>query len=152
MGIKFKKTFDLKKQNKQKMFIVLVSFLLSFFVVHFYSTHFSRYVFVKGYHIHHFYFGTVALFLGGILGVLSVGERKKKIAAALIGIGTGLFADEIGMLLNCTTVDRQCAYFFPDTPDIIMIITVLIVFLIAMADSDPAAFRDRLLARKTKPE
>ena len=147
---KFKRTFDLKKENKRKMFIVLVFFLLSFFTVHFYSMHFSRYVFVKGYHIHHFYFGTVALFFGGILGIISNSSRRLKIASALIGIGTGLFADEIGLLLNCTSANRQCAYIFPDTPDIIMIITVLIIFLIALADSDLIALKNRLFAKKVE--
>ena len=148
MSMKLRSIFDLKKENKKRMFIVLVFFLVSFFIVHFYSLNFSRYVFVKGYHIHHFYFGTVSLFLGGILGILSVSERKKKIAAALIGVGTGLFADEIGMLLNCTSASKQCAYIFPDTPDIIMIITSVIIFLIALADSDLIAFKNRLLGRK----
>jgi hypothetical protein len=148
MGIKLRKVFDLKRENKQKMFIVLVFFLVSFFLVHFYSLHFSRYVYVKGYHIHHFYFGTAALFFGGILGILSVTERRLKIASAFIGIGTGLFADEIGMLLNCTSASKQCAYIFPDTPDIIMIITVIIIFLIALADSDLIALKNRLLNKK----
>lgn len=147
---KFKKTFDLKKENKRKMFIVLVFFLLSFFTVHFYSMHFSRYVYVKGYHIHHFYFGTAALFFGGILGIISNNPRRLKIASALVGIGTGLFADEIGMLLNCTSASKQCAYIFPDTPDIIMIITVLIIFLIAMADSDLIAIKNKIFAKKTE--
>ena len=149
MGIelktKFKTTFDLKKENKKKMFIVLIFFLVSFFTVHFYSLNFSQYVYVKGYHIHHFYFGTAALFLGGILAILDRSQRRMKIASALIGIGTGLFADEIGMLLNCTTLDKQCAYAFPDTPDIILTITILIIFLIALADSDFMALKNRLL-------
>jgi hypothetical protein len=140
--------FDLKKENKKKMFIVLVFFLVSFFIVHFYSLHFSRYVYVGGYHIHHFYFGTAALFLGGILAILDSSQRRMKIASALIGTGTGLFADEIGMLLNCTTVDRQCAYIFPDTPDIIMIITVIIVFLIALADSDLITLKNKLFPKQ----
>lgn len=149
MGIKLRGMFDLKRENKKKMFIVLVFFLLSFFTIHFYSMNFSRYVFVHGYHIHHFYFGTAALFFGGILGILSNSQRKLKIASALVGIGTGLFADEIGLLLNCTSVSKQCAYIFPDTPDIIMIITVLIIFLIALADSDIVALKNRLLRKKT---
>lgn len=148
MGLKLGRMFDLKKENKKKMFIVLVFFLVSFFIVHFYSLHFSRYVYVGGYHIHHFYFGTAALFLGGILAILDSSQRRMKIASALIGTGTGLFADEIGMLLNCTTVDRQCAYIFPDTPDIIMIITVIIVFLIALADSDLITLKNKLFPKQ----
>ena len=149
---KFKKTFDLKKQNKQKMFIVLVFFLVSFTVVHYYSMHFSRYVFVRGYHIHHFYFGTAALFLGGVLAILDNSQRRIKIAAALIGTGAGLFIDEIGLLLTCTSFDKQCNYIFPDTPDIVMSVTIIIIFLIALADSDLIALKNRLLAKKNQPE
>jgi hypothetical protein len=76
----------------------------------------------------------VSLALGGILGILSTGRQKLKIASALIGTGIGLFADEIGLLLNCTSDNRVCSYYFPDTTDIILTITVIIVFLIAIAD------------------
>ncbi len=145
LKIKFKNTFNLKKENKKRMFIVLVFFLFSFSAVHFYSLNFSRYVYVKGYHIHHFYFGTAALFLGGILAIMDNSQRRMKIASALVGIGAGLFVDEIGLLLTCTTADKQCSYLFPDTGDIVLTITVIIIFLIALADSDPTAFKNRLL-------
>ena len=116
------------------LFIILVFFLVSFFIVRFYSLYIGGSINIKGYHIHHFYFGTVALVLGGILGILSTSRQKLKIASALIGTGIGLFADEIGLLLNCTTDNKICSYYFPDTGDIIMTITVMIVFLIAIAD------------------
>ncbi len=147
---RFKRTFDLKKQNKQRMFIVLIFFLVSFFAVHFYSLHFSRYVYVKGYHIHHFYFGTAALFLGGILAILDNSQRRMKIAAALIGIGAGLFVDEIGLLLTCTSFDKTCAYIFPDTPDIVMIVAIIIIFFIALADSDLIALKNRIFFKKKR--
>jgi Na+/melibiose symporter-like transporter len=134
MSKKIGKFFDIRKRNKQLLFIVLVFFLVSFVIVHLYSLNFTRYVYIKGYHIHHFYFGTVSLALGGILGILSTGRQKLKIASALIGTGIGLFADEIGLLLNCTSDNRVCSYYFPDTTDIILTITVIIVFLIAIAD------------------
>lgn len=118
------------------MFIILIFFLVSFAVVHFYSMNFTKYLYVEGYHIHHFYFGTACLALGGILGTLTCSLRKKKIAFALIGIGLGLFGDEIGLLLNCTSVGKTCAYYFPAWDDIILIITAIIVFLIAIADSE----------------
>ncbi len=149
---KFKNVFDLKKENKKRMFIVLVFFLISFSVVHIYSMNFSHYVFISGYHIHHFYFGTAALFLGGILAILDSSSRRMKIAAALIGTGAGLFIDEVGLLLTCTSFDKQCAYVFPDTPDIVMSVTAIIIFLIALADSDLIALKNRLLARKNKSQ
>jgi len=142
---KFKAAFDLKKENKKRMAIVLVFFLISFSIVHFYSMHFGRYIFVRGYHIHHFYFGTAALFLGGILALLDKNQRRMKIAAALIGTGAGLFIDELGLLLTCTTLNKTCAYVFPDTSDVVMTVTVIIVFLIALADTDIEAFMKKYL-------
>lgn len=142
---KLKAAFDLKKENKRRMFIVLVFFLISFSIVHFYSIHFERYIFVRGYHIHHFYFGTAALFLGGVLALLDKNQRRMKIASALIGTGAGLFIDEVGLLLTCTSFDKTCAYAFPDTGDIVMTVTVIIIFLIALADTDIEAFVKRYL-------
>lgn len=133
---KFKHLFDIRRQNKQYLFIVLISFTISLILVHLYSLNFTKYVYIEGYHIHHFYFGMVCLALGGILGVLSNNSRKKRIASALIGIGLGLFSDEIGLLLNCTSDGRICSYYFPDRDDITLTIIALIVFLIAVADTE----------------
>jgi hypothetical protein len=135
--------FDLHKQNKRRLFIVLIFFLLSFAISRLYSLYFHFYVYIKGYHIHHFYFGTVALALGGILGILNDSNNKKRIfiASALIGIGMGLFADEIGLLLNSTGGTGFSAYSFPDIGDIILTIACVIVFLIAIADMDIKAFK-----------
>ena len=126
--------WDIRKKNKQLLFILLVFFLLSFFAIHLQSLYLGSSIHIRGYHIHHFYFGTVALALGGILGILSTARAKLKIASAMIGVGIGLFADEIGLLLNCTTDNRICSYYFPQTSDIILTITAVIVFLIAIAD------------------
>jgi len=40
-----------------------------------------------------------------------------------------LFADEIGLLLNCTTLNRECVYAFPAASDIITTITAIIFLL-----------------------
>ena len=47
-----------------------------------------------------------------------------------VGFGIGLFADEIGLLLNCTTETRLCTYAFPDVSDIIISITTIIMLAI----------------------
>lgn len=133
---KIKHLFDIRKENKQKLFIVLVSFLVSFAVVRIYSLNFTKFVYIEGYHIHHFYFGTASLALGGLLGILSNDKRRLKIASAFIGVGIGLFADEIGLLLNCTTDGKECAYIFPDSGDIILTLATIIIFLIILADSE----------------
>jgi hypothetical protein len=96
--------FDIRKRNKGRLFVVLIFFLVSFSSARLYSLYIDVYVYIRGYHIHPFYFGTLALAMGGILGILNNGDNKKRvfIASALIGIGIGLFADEIGLLLNST--------------------------------------------------
>ena len=130
--------FDLHKQNKKRLFIVLIFFLLSFAMSRLYSLYFHFYVYIRGYHIHHFYFGALTLALGGILGILHNDENNKRlfIACGLIGIGMGMFVDEIGLLLNSTNSTQMSEYFFPEIGDIVITIACGIVFLIAIADTD----------------
>ena len=140
-----KSIFDIRKRNKGRLFIVLIFFLVSFSLARLYSLHIDVYVYIKGYHIHHFYYGALALSLGGILGILNNHDNMKRIfiASALIGIGMGLFADEIGLLLNSTSGTRMSEYFFPDSGDIILTIACGIVFLIAIADTDIKALKQK---------
>jgi hypothetical protein len=145
MAKRVRSIFDIRKRNKGRLFIVLIFFLVSFSIARLYSLYIDVYVYIAGYHIHHFYYGTLALAMGGILGILNNGDSKKRIfiASALIGIGIGLFADEIGLLLNCTTGIGFCAYSFPDIGDIILTIACVIVFLIAIADMDVKALTQK---------
>jgi hypothetical protein len=140
-----KSIFDIRKRNKGRLFIVLIFFLVSFSIARLYSLNIDLYVYIRGYHIHHFYFGALALSLGGILGILSNNDNMKRIfiASALIGIGMGLFTDELGLLLNCTNGTTLGEYYFPDIGDIILTITCGIVFLIAIADTDIKAFKQK---------
>jgi hypothetical protein len=140
-----KSIFDIRKRNKGRLFIVLIFFLVSFSIARLYSLNIDLYVYIRGYHIHHFYFGALALSLGGILGILNNNDNMKRIfiASALIGIGMGLFTDEIGLLLNSTSGTRMSEYFFPDSGDIILTIACGIVFLIAIADTDIKAFKQK---------
>ena len=140
-----KSIFDIRKRNKGRLFIVLIFFLVSFSIARLYSLHIDVYVYIRGYHIHHFYFGALALSLGGILGILNNNDNMKRIfiASALIGIGMGLFTDEIGLLLNSTSGIRMSEYFFPDSGDIILTIACGIVFLIAIADTDIKSLKQK---------
>ena len=140
-----KSIFDIRKRNKGRLFIVLIFFLVSFSIARLYSLHIDVYVYIRGYHIHHFYFGALALSLGGILGILNNNDNMKRIfiASALIGIGMGLFTDEIGLLLNSTSGTRMSEYFFPDSGDIILTIACGIVFLIAIADTDIKSLKQK---------
>jgi len=110
--------------------IILLSFLLFFVGARLYSVYIVHSVFFNGFHIHHFYFGTLSLAIGGIIGILSQKNNFLQIASIFIGGGIGLFADEIGLLLNCTTVTRECTYAFPGITDIFTVITALILLAI----------------------
>ena len=77
---------------------------------------------------------TIILAIGGVLGVLSQEKKALRVASIMLGVGMGLFADEIGLLLNCTTTYRQCTYAFPDILDIISTIAVVLLLLIVLVD------------------
>jgi hypothetical protein len=133
--------FNFHEQKKRILNIILLSFVISFFIVRIASTTISPVIFIKGFHIHHFYFGMLIMSIGAVMGVLSRSPRPEQIASGLIGIGLGLFADEIGLLLNCTTPNRECQYAFPGSYDILLmivsviILTTIIVGLLDKRDS-----------------
>jgi hypothetical protein len=138
-----KSIFNYREHKKQLLIIVLLSFLVAFIVVRIYSLSIGHSFYIRGYHIHHFYFGMLVLSTGGLIGILSTRKRILQIAAMLIGTGMGLFADEIGLLLNCTSANRICAYSFPDTLDIIFAIALAIISVIVLTD-----FIDKSQAKK----
>ena len=88
------------------LYILLVSFLVFFGIARAWSLYVSNAIYFRGYHIHHFYFGMMVLTAGGLLALLTDRYRYRRVAAVLMGWGVGWFADEIGLLLNCTTNNR----------------------------------------------
>lgn len=142
-----KSVFNYREPKKQLLHIVLISFLVSFLITRLYSTYVGNSIYIRGYHIHHFYFGMVVLSIGGLIGILTTQKGVLRISSMLIGTGIGLFADEIGLLLNCTTASKQCGYYFPDTFDIVGSITLAIVSFIILAD-----FVEKSYNEKTKKE
>ena len=122
--------FNFHDHKKRLLNIILISFLVFFGVTRLYSLYIVHPIYIFGFHIHHFYYGMLFLSFGGIFGVLSRKERLLEIASIFIGGGVGMFADEIGLLLNCTTPNRECVYAFPNTFDIIMFMTSIIILAI----------------------
>ena len=98
-----KSIFNIRDSKKKLLYIILLTFLLSFIVARIWSIYYGHSIYIRGFHIHHFYFGMLLLSVGGILGILSKTKEYLQAASLLIGAGIGLFADEIGLLLNCTT-------------------------------------------------
>ncbi len=81
--------------------IALASFVLAFVLARVFSFLFPSLVLIgAGVHIHHFWFGIVFLAVGGWLGI-SYNHKEIDMAAAIIyGVGGGLIADEVGLLLT----------------------------------------------------
>lgn len=124
-----KSVVDLHKRKRTRLVIILVGFVITFTLVRLYSLYIVSSLHFYGFHLHHFYFGAFILWLGGIVAVLSMSNKGDYVASGLLGVGMGLFADEIGLLLNCTTVTRICTYAFPNTADVIGSLILLILAL-----------------------
>ncbi len=128
--------FNFKDQKNRLLLNVLISFLISSVVVRVFSLYTGYSIYIGGYQIHHFYFGMLFLSLGGMFGVLSKEERPLEFASTMMGIGIGLFADEIGLLLSCTDtgiIKHVCAYAFPNVFDIIIWVSSAIFIIIILS-------------------
>jgi len=81
--------------------VALVSFMLSFIVARAFTSFFPNVVLVSGeLHIHHFWFGMILLAVGGWLGINYDDKEIDIVAAIFYGVGGGLIADEVGLLLT----------------------------------------------------
>lgn len=62
------------------------------------------YLYIKGYHIHHFYYGIIFLILSNWLALIRYKKLYKRlfkiIASIMFGGGLGLVVDEFGLLLT----------------------------------------------------
>ena len=67
-------------------------------------------IWVSGYHVHHFFFGFLALTLAGWI-LLFRKNVSKYYAALLYGTGLGIFIDEFGMLLTEGDYFASSSYF-----------------------------------------
>lgn len=66
-------------------------------------------VWVRGYHIHHFFFGFLFLTVAGWVSLFKSYSRSK--IAVLYGVGLGIFVDEFGMLLTEGDYFAASSYF-----------------------------------------
>lgn len=129
-----KSALNIRESKRQRLIILLICFLVAFALAHAYSVYTGRSLYIEGYQIHHFYFGMLCSLVGGIIALLNRDTKALQAASGLIGVGLGLFADEIGLLLNCTTNNHFCAYAFPDSFDFIGTIALIIFLFILMIE------------------
>ena len=113
-------------------FIVFIAFLTSFTVTRLVAYLFPSLSFIIGkYHIHHFYYGLVLLIISNWISLISNRPRPIWIAAALFGIGLGFIADEVGLLLTCTSpLLLTCDYHARITLDIFTIMVTIFLSIL----------------------
>lgn len=81
--------------------LALISFILSFIVARTFTYFYPGVVVISGgLHIHHFWFGIALLAIGGWLGISYNYKEIDMLAAIIYGVGGGLIADEVGLLLT----------------------------------------------------
>tara|TARA_Y100000310_G_scaffold286452_1_gene310610 strand:+ start:1220 stop:1678 length:459 start_codon:yes stop_codon:yes gene_type:complete len=122
---------DIVRRNKRTPFLVFISFLITFLVARLFANYFATLsLIVSKYHIHHFYYGFALLFISSWIAIITNRPNMYKLSALLLGIGSGLIVDEIGLLLTCTTDGRICDYATRISFDIfILILGVLFLVL-----------------------
>lgn len=123
---------DWHRESPRMLFNILSAFLATFIIAHVYSLFVPYYVFIAGYHIHHFYYGMFILAGTSIVGVVTSHDGVRHFLSYMVGIGIGLIVDELGLLLNCTgeKVGLACQYLFPNTFDIVLIVSLILLIFI----------------------
>ncbi|MDI6811666.1 MAG: hypothetical protein QMD80_08405 [archaeon] len=98
--------FNAPPKKLQIQVIILISFIIAFLVARAFVVLLdvpinpAYQLWIKGYRVHHFFFGIGVLVIGGWLGHIQYGRLITKISAGLYGIGVGLVVDEFGLLLT----------------------------------------------------
>jgi len=81
--------------------LALGSFMISFAIARVFTYFYPGAVLISGeIHFHHFWFGLLLLAVGGWLGINYNRKEVDMVAAIIYGVGGGLIADEIGLLLT----------------------------------------------------
>jgi len=99
---------SLNKRRREIYFIILIFFLLMFGLSRLYvwlsytkfEGHLFKALLLGNYHIHHFYYGVIFIIASSFIAIFTGGIKSARVAAIFLGVGLGLFFDEIGLLLN----------------------------------------------------
>ncbi len=122
--------FDyIKKRNKAVPFIIFSSFIITFIITRsFVIFHPNMWVVLNGYHIHHFVFGAVLIFIAGFLSLNYPNKHVIYFSSALYGIGLGVFADEIGLIITWEDYWSNITY------DVIILLSSFFLLFIFLRD------------------
>ncbi|MBI3037059.1 hypothetical protein HYY73_04920 [Candidatus Woesearchaeota archaeon] len=120
---------DVIRRRLMTPFLIFASFLLAFATTRAIAYSFPSVNLIIGlYHIHHFYYGIALLVASNWIALITNRPWPKYFAAVLFGFGLGIIADELGLLLTCTSPQLlQCNYYARITLDIF--ITIVAAFL-----------------------
>lgn len=128
---------DIIRRHKQTPFIIAISFIMAFAAARLtviYGPDWLR-LYIRHYHIHHFYYGVILVSISNWIALTTDRRHMFNLAAVLFGVGLGLFIDEFGLLLTCTTPAlEECDYFGRETYDAFMLIAA---FFFAVLYSRP---------------
>ena len=115
---------DIARRRLITPFVVFVAFLISFAITRAVAYLLPSVNLIIGrYHIHHFYYGIILMLASNWIALVSDRPRLRLFAAVLFGVGLGIIADEIGLLLTCTSpLTAQCNYYARITLDFFTII------------------------------
>lgn len=115
---------DIARRRLVTPFIIFVSFLFSFAITRAIAYSFPSVNLIIGkYHIHHFYYGIAFLVASNWISLITNRQWPRYFAAVLFGTGLGIIADEIGLLLTCTSPQLlQCDYYARISLDVFTII------------------------------
>ncbi len=117
---------DILRRKKTTPFLILVSTFVSFLATRLFVVLFpTRSLFIKGYHIHHFFFGIILICITGWVALVSDRKSLQRLSAVIYGIGLGMLLDEIGLLLTCGTIGIGCDYWHRTSYDFFIIAIVL---------------------------
>ncbi len=122
---------DIVKRKKTTPFLMFMFTLIFFsgsrlFVIYFPA----KSLFIRGYHVHHFYFGVLLLALAGYIALVSDKLSMQRWSAVLYGSGLGMILDEIGLFLSCGTQSMECDYWVKASYGIFVIVASLFLSIL----------------------
>jgi len=137
MATKFFKDFrslvykDIVRRKKGTPFIIFISFILSFIFARLTVMLFpTMSLIIMKYHIHHFYYGIGLLIISNWIALVSNRINLFRFASVLFGVGMGLVADEIGLLLTCSSSGFECNYWARQSFDIVVVVSLVFLSII----------------------
>jgi hypothetical protein len=120
-------------RNRERLFfsgfsvLALLSFITAFAIARIFTTFFPTTVVVSGgIHFHHFWYGLAMVIVAGWLGIASTNPKYRSVLAIVFGLGGGLIADEVGLLLTFGNYHSPLTY--PIVVGIIVAAVLIILF------------------------